>query len=136
MVFEELRSFNTFSIRRHSLHTILPLKTKASIRNISREIQHVMSITNRNNYRVLADLNLAPSALRWWEKGGVGIIGKGYPKVSFLLELVTVCVGRRRKERPLWRPTFHMVASLLQLNVPSGPGSIFAMELRFSVGSR
>ena len=27
--------------------------------------------------RLLADLNLAPSALRWWEKGGVGIIGKG-----------------------------------------------------------
>ena len=26
---------------------------------------------------LLADLNLAPSALRWWENGGVGIIGKG-----------------------------------------------------------
>ena len=27
--------------------------------------------------RLLAGLNLAPSTLRWWEKGGVGIIGKG-----------------------------------------------------------
>ena len=27
--------------------------------------------------RLLADLNLAPSALRWWEKGWVCIIGKG-----------------------------------------------------------
>ena len=27
--------------------------------------------------RLLADLNLAPSALKWWEKGGVGIIRKG-----------------------------------------------------------
>ena len=39
--------------------------------------------------RLLADLNLAPSALRWWEKGGVGIIGKGTPEISFLLGLVT-----------------------------------------------
>ena len=34
---------------------------------------------------VLADLNLAPSALSWWEKGGVSIIGK---EVVFLLGLV------------------------------------------------
>ena len=27
--------------------------------------------------RLLADLNLVPSELGWWEKGGVGIIGKG-----------------------------------------------------------
>ena len=39
--------------------------------------------------RLLADLNLAPNALRWWEKCGVGIIGKGTPKVSFLLGLAT-----------------------------------------------
>ena len=43
--------------------------------------------------RLLADLNLAPSALKWWEKGGVGIIGKGTPR-SFVSPLGLVTAMR------------------------------------------
>ena len=40
--------------------------------------------------RLLADLNLAPSALKWWEKGGVGITAKGTSQ-SFVSPNVSDC---------------------------------------------
>ena len=40
--------------------------------------------------RLLADLNLAPSALRWWEKDGVDIIGKGTSQ-SFVSPWISEC---------------------------------------------
>ena len=81
--------------------------------------------------RLLADLNLAPNALRWWEKCGVGIIGKGTcrsfvsPWVSDCHALVEGGTSVRRGGPPL-----------LQLNVPSGSGSNFALELHFPAKNR
>ena len=40
--------------------------------------------------RLLPDLNLVPSALRWWEKSGVGIIGKETSR-SFVSPWVSDC---------------------------------------------
>ena len=60
--------------------------------------------------RLLADLNLAPTALKWWEKGGVGIIRKGTsqrfvsPRVSVWHALVEGGTSVRRGRLLFKRP--------------------------------
>ena len=51
---------------------------------------HRSGLTKKLTTRILADLNLTPSILRWWEKGGVGIIGKGTSR-SFVSPWVSDC---------------------------------------------
>ena len=51
---------------------------------------HVLVTLIQGAARLFTDLNLAPNALRWWEKAGVDIIGKGTFR-SFVFPWVSDC---------------------------------------------
>ena len=85
--------------------------------------------------RLLADLNLAPSALRWWEKGWVSIIGKRTSR-GFVSPWVSDCHALVERGTSVRRGSLFSKWPLHYCNSTCLPDRIFAVELHFPTDSR